>query len=199
MPEDVLSVSEGVGDYLRHQREVRGFSLEEIAEQTKISLRALRALEAEDWEVLPAEIYIRGFIRCYCETIGLDPHEAIQRFEKSYRPAKPQESPLADEGTAPGWRRVLLWIAVAVALIFVVLLGYRFLFTGGETVTTLEAPAVSAPEEGAARQEAAPASQPAPPPAGVRPEETATDKPSGERGKGASTGEATEKPSRRSP
>ncbi len=77
---------ERFGEYLRKQREIRGFSLEEISDQTKISLRALKAIEAEDWELLPAEIYIRGFIRCYCETIGLDPNEALLRFEAAYLP-----------------------------------------------------------------------------------------------------------------
>ncbi|NPB09401.1 MAG: helix-turn-helix domain-containing protein [Thermodesulfobacteria bacterium] len=118
----------GLGEYLKRQREIRNFTLEDIAEQTKISLRALRALEAEDWELLPAEIYIRGFIRCYCETIGLDPNEALLRFEQVYEPFRRQrENPMSEKEYLPGKKGIpLLWIAVALVIIVVVGLGYYF-------------------------------------------------------------------------
>ncbi len=121
---------ERFGEYLRKQREIRGFSLEEIAEQTKISLRALRAIEAEDWEILPAEIYVRGFIRCYCETIGLDPHEALLRFEEAYLPYKRQKEEKRykeNEYLAGKRRSPLFWIIfILVMLALLAVGGYLF-------------------------------------------------------------------------
>ena len=120
---------ENFGEYLRRQREIRGFSLEEISEQTKISLRTLKALEAEDWEILPAEIYVRGFIRCYCETIGLDPNEALLRFEEVYAPYKKQreERRFTEEELPPSKKNPYWWPVVLVFLILAAFLGY-FLF-----------------------------------------------------------------------
>ncbi len=118
----------GVGEYLKRQRELRNYTLEEIAEQTKISLRALRALEAEDWEILPAEIYIRGFIRCYCETIGLDPNEALLRFEQVYEPFRRQrENLMSEKDYLPGRKRVpLFWVVLAVVVLVLLGAGYYF-------------------------------------------------------------------------
>ncbi len=121
---------ERFGDYLRKQREIRGFSLEEISEQTKISLSALRALEAEDWEILPAEIYVRGFIRCYCQTIGLDPNEALLRFEEAYQPYKrqKQEKYHRDEEYLAKKSSPLKWIILSLILLLVLALGYFFFY-----------------------------------------------------------------------
>ena len=121
---------ERFGEYLRKQREIRGFSLEEISDQTKISLRALKAIEAEDWELLPAEIYIRGFIRCYCETIGLDPNEALLRFEEAYLPYKKQkEDRHHHEEYVAGSRRIpFKWLIILALIILAGALGYFFYF-----------------------------------------------------------------------
>ncbi len=118
----------GLGAYLKRQRELRNYSLEDIAEQTKISLRALKALEAEDWEILPAEIYIRGFIRCYCETIGLDPNEALLRFEQVYEPFRRQrENLMSEKEYLPGKKRLpLVWLVVALVVLIALIAGYYF-------------------------------------------------------------------------
>ncbi len=126
---------ERFGEYLRKQREIRGFSLEEISDQTKISLRALKAIEAEDWELLPAEIYIRGFIRCYCETIGLDPNEALLRFEEAYLPYKRQkEDRRYHEEYVTGSRKFpFKWLIVLALIMLAAALGYFFYFKKTES------------------------------------------------------------------
>ena len=53
------------GEKLRREREMRGVTLEEIAESTKIGTRSLRALEQEDFEKLPGGIFNKGFVRAY--------------------------------------------------------------------------------------------------------------------------------------
>ncbi|WP_456432425.1 helix-turn-helix domain-containing protein [Thermosulfuriphilus sp.] len=82
---------ETFGEYLRRERELRGISLETIAEETKISVSILAAIEAEDWKKLPAQVFVRGFIRNYAQVIGLDPNEVILRYETMANPPKEEE------------------------------------------------------------------------------------------------------------
>ncbi len=53
------------GDELRREREIRGISLKEIAEATKVSQRLLEAIEKDDYRYLPAPVFTRGFVREY--------------------------------------------------------------------------------------------------------------------------------------
>lgn len=70
-----------VGPYLRELRERRGVSLEEIARSTRVLHRYLEALEADDFGALPAPVFAKGFIRAYCQVLGLAPDEAFALYE----------------------------------------------------------------------------------------------------------------------
>src|SRR5919112_577743 len=61
-----------VGERLRAAREEKGFSLEEIATQTRIPQRHLESLEASDWSRLPAPTYTIGFAKSYASAVELD-------------------------------------------------------------------------------------------------------------------------------
>jgi cytoskeleton protein RodZ len=85
------------GESLKTQRELRGVSLREMADSTKISVRFLQALEEDRLEVLPGGIYPRAFVRQYALYIGLDPERTVADFllrqrrpEPERRPAKPE-------------------------------------------------------------------------------------------------------------
>ena len=60
------------GEELRREREIRGISLKEIADATKISKRFLEAIERNDHRTLPAPVFTRGFVREYalCSDCG---------------------------------------------------------------------------------------------------------------------------------
>jgi cytoskeleton protein RodZ len=84
------------GESLRTQRELRGVSLREMADSTKISVRFLQALEEDRLDVLPGGIYPRAFVRQYALHIGLDPERTVADFllrqgrpEPERRPARP--------------------------------------------------------------------------------------------------------------
>lgn len=67
------------GAALRSAREKAGIAVEDMANRTKINISILRALEEERFEDAPkARVYVRGFIRCVAEEIGLDP-DAVAR------------------------------------------------------------------------------------------------------------------------
>ena len=68
------------GERLKREREMRGVSLEEIAESTKIGKRHLQALETEDFDQLPGGIFNKGFVRAYSKYLGLDEDQAVTDF-----------------------------------------------------------------------------------------------------------------------
>lgn len=69
-----------VGSHLRELRERRGASLEEIARSTRVLHRYLAALEADAYAVLPAPVFTKGFIRAYCQALGVAPDEALALY-----------------------------------------------------------------------------------------------------------------------
>ena len=68
------------GEKLRQQREMRGVSLREIAEGTKISVRFLQALEEDRVDVLPGGLFPRAFVRQYASFLGLDADRLAAEF-----------------------------------------------------------------------------------------------------------------------
>jgi flagellar biosynthesis protein FlhG len=68
------------GAMLRRARMRRGFELDQIADVTKISIGNLRNIEDENWDDLPATVYVRGFLTAYAHTIGLDPQRVVASY-----------------------------------------------------------------------------------------------------------------------
>jgi cytoskeletal protein RodZ len=69
------------GPLLRQVREARRIPLREIAERTRINLRTLTAIENERYEDIPgARVYVRGFVRCLAQEIGLDPDQVVRTY-----------------------------------------------------------------------------------------------------------------------
>jgi cytoskeletal protein RodZ len=78
-------MSQSVGEKLRLAREERGIALREISEQTRISMRYLEAIEADDYKHLPGGIFNRSFIRAYAKFIGFDEHAALEDYARTLR------------------------------------------------------------------------------------------------------------------
>jgi cytoskeleton protein RodZ len=72
-----------VGTILRQARNRRKVELSEVEAATRIRLRYLRAIEDEDWDVLPGGVYTRGFIRTYGSFLGLDGERLAQDYRAS--------------------------------------------------------------------------------------------------------------------
>src|SRR5882724_1757884 len=68
------------GEELRREREIRGISLKEIADATKISKRFLEAIERNDHKTLPAPVFTRGFVREYARYLGLSADDMVNRY-----------------------------------------------------------------------------------------------------------------------
>lgn len=72
---------ESIGSYLRRERELRKIPLEEVAEQTRVKLEYLQAIESEHFEKLPGMTFARGYLKAYASCIGLLPEDVLLRFE----------------------------------------------------------------------------------------------------------------------
>jgi cytoskeletal protein RodZ len=71
------------GDDLRKEREQRKVSLDEIAQHTKVSVRNLRALESNRFDLLPGGVFNRGILRNYLQYLDLDEHDWVERFTQT--------------------------------------------------------------------------------------------------------------------
>jgi transcriptional regulator with XRE-family HTH domain len=92
--QDVIDheVCESLGERLRRERERRHIDLRSIAENTKISLSLLQALERDDASRWPSGIFRRSFVRAYAQAIGVDPdataREFLERFPDPHDPER---------------------------------------------------------------------------------------------------------------
>jgi transcriptional regulator with XRE-family HTH domain len=72
------------GKTLRAAREAKGLSVGQVAEQTHMMVQTVEGLENEDFGKIVAPIYGRGFVKLYCEAVGLDPKPMIEAFMSIY-------------------------------------------------------------------------------------------------------------------
>jgi cytoskeleton protein RodZ len=80
-----------LGIRLRELREAKGVSLDDIARSTRVGRRHLEALETDSWAELPAPVFVKGFIRAYCDFLDASPDEALGVYrEATGESAKPE-------------------------------------------------------------------------------------------------------------
>jgi helix-turn-helix protein len=73
-----------IGNSLREARLRQGLDFIEIEQSTKIRGKYLRALEDEQFDVLPAQTYVKGFLRSYADYLGLDGQLYVDEFNSRY-------------------------------------------------------------------------------------------------------------------
>jgi cytoskeletal protein RodZ len=130
----------GIGATLKDARRRLGMDIKEAEERTKIRTKYLRALEAEDWEVLPAPAYVRGFLRTYGQILGLDGEVLADRYRRGYEepaaagPAatEPVLSNRRAAGGRPISRRGPIVVVGGVIVALLVILAIVGLVSGGD-------------------------------------------------------------------
>ena len=70
-----------IGEALRRAREERGMTLQDVHEATKIRIHYLQAIEDGKFDELPGEVYLKGFLWRYAETVGLNGQEVIDKYK----------------------------------------------------------------------------------------------------------------------
>ena len=88
------------GEGLRREREMRDISLDEIAATTKIGTRLLRALEEEQFDLLPGGIFNKGYVRAYAKYVGIDEEKAIAGYLQAAQEAAPGGHAMADQNAS---------------------------------------------------------------------------------------------------
>jgi cytoskeleton protein RodZ len=107
------------GRYLQSIRVEKGISLKTVSQETRIRLETLHFIEAEDHQHLPDEVYVKGFLRAYAETVGADGDEAVRRYLSRLavkRKIALSEAALYRTGGA-FWRRLILSTGAVLCLI----------------------------------------------------------------------------------
>ncbi len=79
-----MTAQQKFGEALRRQREQRGISLRDVAQQTKISPSLLAGMERGDCSRWPGGIYSRAWVREYASAIGLDAEQIAARFTRCF-------------------------------------------------------------------------------------------------------------------
>lgn len=160
-----LGMGASVGERLRHAREERGLTLEDVATQTRVPIRHLRAIEDSNFSELPAVTYTVGFGRSYANAVGLDGPEIGRELREQLGDGTrgPTVSPAVyappDPARVPS--RSLAWVA---ALLLVVLVaGYLFWRSSLDSDDTTAEPAPVPAEQQAEAPQPEPQAQPATP------------------------------------
>jgi cytoskeleton protein RodZ len=118
-----------IGTTLREARMRSRIDISEVEARTKIRAKYLRAIENEEWDLLPGDVYVKSFLRTYGDFLGLDSRMLVDEFKRRYehpsdqelrpisslgrdRPDRPPRGPLL-----PSWALIgIVLVAIVVAL-----------------------------------------------------------------------------------
>src|SRR5438552_15796654 len=90
-----------IGTTLREARMRARIDISEIEAETKIRAKYLRALENEEWDLLPGPTFVRTFLRTYAEALGLDAKLLVEEYKLRHdRPSEHELLPIAPPTTA---------------------------------------------------------------------------------------------------
>ena len=99
------------GETLRQAREAKGLTISQVAQTTHLLVQQVEALEREDFSRIAAPIYGRGFVKLYCEALGLDPKPLVAEFMEIYsgnrQPAIKMRRPTVDAAKPPAKEPIL--------------------------------------------------------------------------------------------
>jgi cytoskeletal protein RodZ len=111
----------GAGAKLRRERELRGLTISEISRATRIPVTSLQRLEDEQFDDLPGEVFVRGFLRSYAKALSIDEQEVLVLYTSARRSFP--SAPLVVSGPRSAPRSSTRWIYLALALVIILVLG----------------------------------------------------------------------------
>lgn len=100
---------ETLGEYLKKERELKNVSLGEVAKDTRVREHLLRAIEEDQYDLLPAPTYVRGFLFSYAKYLGLDPNDILLRYKRVLQ-GEPVIRPEAQSGKKISRNIKYLWM-----------------------------------------------------------------------------------------
>jgi cytoskeleton protein RodZ len=155
-----------IGETLRDARMRAHIDVSEIEAKTKIRAKYLRALENEEWGLLPGPTFVKSFLRTYAQALGLDGKALVEEYRISHEsPSEAALEPIVSSpkharghgsgaGRSPGRPSRGYVVLVGVVALVIVLLVVGLLTGGGSSNKTAGTSSVGAPAT--ARRHAAP-------------------------------------------
>jgi hypothetical protein len=130
-----------IGNSLREARVRQGLDYPQVELATKIRVKYIRALEEEQFEVLPSGTYIKGFMRSYAEFLGLDGQLYVDEYNSRHVVEgfddMPQRRPRVHQNRSIERKVVLLALAGIAAVTALVIVAWKF---GGSAPPTTTPP-----------------------------------------------------------
>jgi cytoskeleton protein RodZ len=154
----------GIGETLREARMRQRLDIADVEDRTKIRAKYLRALENEEFGMLPGPTFVKTFLRTYAEMLGLDPHVLVEEYRAGFERDDEIEQPFGPPAVAGRDRRhgprmgagsVVLLVLVGIVAVLVAI-GLASDDDGG-------ADQAAAPETSTTETKAKPAPKPARP------------------------------------
>ena len=108
---------ETVGQYLRRQRESKQMSIEEIARSTRVPMSSVERIESDQFDELPGEVFVRGFLKSYARSLGIPSDDVLARYTASRRVAWVTPLPITSPTRPARGRRFGVAIAFVLLLI----------------------------------------------------------------------------------
>src|ERR1700737_2373195 len=130
-----------IGSTLREARMRARIDISEVEARTKIRAKYLRAIENEEWDLLPGQVYVKSFLRTYGDFLGVDSRMLIEEFKRRYE--RPTDSdvrritPLGRERERPRGPRLPSWAPIGLVLVALVVVLY---IVGSNATKTSNAP-----------------------------------------------------------
>lgn len=149
----IEGVEPGVGGLLAQTRQAKGMTTAEVAEKLKLTARQIEAIEGEEYDKLPAAVFVRGFIRNYARLLGLDADQLLAAMGEAQGATATITAP--SEGvtisSSPLKRWMIYLIGGAALFLLLVALLYEWLSTGEDSfVVQPVTPETTVPASGSA-------------------------------------------------
>lgn len=116
-----MSGTETVGSTLRQRREKKRMSIAEVSRVTRIPVSTLESIEQDHFDDLPGEVFVKGFLKSYAQSVGLEADDIVARYTASRRVSTvvplPVASPVQAAREGQGRR-----FGVAIALVLLLIL-----------------------------------------------------------------------------
>lgn len=136
MTEENTSSQTTIGHFLRESREGKKVSLKIVSQHTRISLSMLESLELDQLDQLPSKAYVRGFVKSYAKTLGLNESKCIDLLESTYHlhfPGAPEKVEIPKEKettvTIPSGVKIAIGVAAALVVVVALIVDSKFSFT----------------------------------------------------------------------
>jgi cytoskeletal protein RodZ len=133
-----------LGQELKRERELRGISLKEIADSTRISLKFLQALEEDHLEIIPGKFFVRAILRAYAKSIGADENQLLNKYEEIllfdeyHLDKRPRKRLTPPQVLTP--KRLLVLTITLVVVVIAAILYFAFTPSPGKNTVSLPKP-----------------------------------------------------------